>query len=210
MQIVVFRVGRDDYALPAEHVREIVPYRAPRSLPATRPWELGVIALREEVVPVWALAVRLGLAAGPRGPATVLVLVDGGAPVAFVVDGVGGIHDVPDEALEPLPLFPDALGVVHLRGELVVVLDLDELLGRAQPEPEPVQTREREGRAGPAPQPERPPEPHAASAAHPVPVPPDILDGLPKYELQRRARQAAIPGRSSMSREELIDALRRR
>jgi purine-binding chemotaxis protein CheW len=207
MQIVVFRVGRDDYALPLEHVREIVPYRAPRSLPVTRPWELGVISLREQVVPVWELAVRLGLPAGPPGPATVLVLVDEGGPVALVVDGVGGIHEVGDDTFEPLPLFPDALGVVHLHDELVVVLDLDKLLGRVEPPAvdAPVVSE-------PAAQARRAPEARieARTDPRPRPVEPDILDGLPKHELQRRAREAAVAGRSSMSRQELIEALRAR
>jgi purine-binding chemotaxis protein CheW len=200
MQIVVFHVGRDDYALPVKHVREIVPYRAPRSLPVTRPWELGVISLRDQVVPVWELAVRLGLPASPPGPATVLVVVDGGEPVAFAVDGVGGIHDVADDAFAPMPLFPDALGAVQLRDRLVVVLELDKLRGRRQPEAGP--------RAGsePEPSPQRP----SVSGPYASPVMPDILEGLPKHELQRRARAAEIAGRSSMSREQLIAALRGR
>jgi purine-binding chemotaxis protein CheW len=212
MQIVVFRVGRDDYALPVEQVREIVPYRAPRALPVTRPWELGVISLRDHVVPVWDLALRLGLQVSPPGAATVLVLVDGREPVAFVVDGIGGIHDVADDAFEPLPLFPDALGVVHLRGELVVLLDLGKLRGLRQPEAGHPARSESEPRPAPGPQPEPGSSPQRPSVAGPdaSPVPSDILEGLPKRELQRRARAAGIAGRSSMTREQLIAALRRR
>ncbi len=244
MQIVVFRLGPGEYALPVEHVREIVPYRAPRTLPATRPWELGVVSLRQHVVPVWDLATRLGLPASEPGAATVFVVAEGDEPgvdepIALVVDAVGGIHQVPGEAFEPLPLFPDALGVAHLGGELVVVLDLDKLVGRTQPEPvqqpaPPISQPIPQPRA-PSLVPEPPAEPNvpcvdstrggerpgtapAESAPapvrrpelHAVPTPPDILDGLPKHELQRRARQAGVAGRSSMDREELIAALRRR
>lgn len=195
MQIVVFRVGLGDYALPVEHVREIVPYRAPRSLPAGAPWELGVVSLREQVVPVWELATRLGLPpAKEPGPGTVLVLADGADPVALIVDGVGGIHDLPDGSFEPLALFPEALGVARLGEELVVVLDHDKLLGRER------------GETKVAP-PARVPPPQVLPQADP---PADILDGLTKRELERRARDAGIPGRSSMDREQLIAALRTR
>lgn len=194
MQIVVFRIGLGDYALPVEHVREIVPYRQPRSLPAGRPWELGVISLREQVVPVWELATRLGLPAKEPGPETVLVLADGGEPVALIVDAVGGIHELAGGTFEALALFPEALGVAHVGDNLVVVLDLDRLLGRETAEPE---------RAS-LPVPPAPAEPERVVAPAP-----DILDGLPKHELQRRARDAGISGRSSMSREQLIAALRR-
>jgi purine-binding chemotaxis protein CheW len=199
MQIVVFRVGLGDYALPVEHVREIVPYRRPRSLPAGAPWELGVISLREQVVPVWQLATRLGLPpAKELGPDTVLVLADGADPVALIVDGVGGIHDLPDGSFEPLALFPEALGIAHLGEELVVVLDPDKLLGRAQ--------GETAAAAAPAPPPPAPPPRAPAPDAPPA----DILDGLPKRELERRARDAGIPGRSAMDRAQLIAALRTR
>jgi purine-binding chemotaxis protein CheW len=193
MQIVVFQVGLGDYALPVEHVREIVPYRAPRSLPGGKPWELGVISLREQVVPVWELATRLGLPAREPGPGTVLVVADGEEPVALIVDGVGGIHDLREDAFESLALFPEALGVAHLGEGLVVVLDPAKLLARAA-QAAPAAVAQAPPPAGPPP----------ADAA------PDILDGLTKRELDRRARAAGIPGRSSMSRAQLIDALRGR
>jgi purine-binding chemotaxis protein CheW len=195
MQIVVFQVGLGAYALPVEHVSEIVPYRAPRSLPAGAPWELGVISLREQVVPVWELATRLGLPAREPGPGTVLVLADGDDPVALIVDGVGGIHDLADGAFESLALFPEAFGVAHLDDELVVVLDADRLLGRTPPV---------------APVAPAAPAPTQGAAAPPDSPPPDLLDGLTKRELERRARVAVIPGRSSMDRAELIAALRDR
>jgi hypothetical protein len=124
------------------------------------------------------------------GPGTVLVVADGDEPVALIVDGVGGIHDVPPGAFEALALFPEALGVAHLGDELVVVLDPDKLLGR--------------------PQPRRQVESAPPAESLPVVAPPDILDGLTKRELERRASQAGIPGRSSMNRAQLIAALRDR
>jgi purine-binding chemotaxis protein CheW len=167
MQVVVFSVAGAPYALPVGAVREVLPYQQPRALPAADPWDIGVVSVRGSVVRVWDLATRLGLAAGSAGG---FVVVDAEVPVALVVDRVVGVQDVADD-LQPVPYFPDALGIAA-GAELVVVLDAERLVGGA-----------------PA-------------------VDGDDLAGLSKRELDRRAREAGIAGRSRMSREELVAALR--
>jgi purine-binding chemotaxis protein CheW len=129
MKLLVFRLGGDDYALPVASVREIVEARPPRAIPAQEPWQLGVVSVRGQIVPVWDLAARLGLVASPDRPAGLLVLLDASPPVAVVVDEVVGIRDLPDEALSPLPLMPEARGIGTLGDGLVVVLEPDSVLG---------------------------------------------------------------------------------
>ena len=47
MQLVVFTLGRDRYALPVERVREVIRHRVPAA---------GVINLRDRLVPVHDIA----------------------------------------------------------------------------------------------------------------------------------------------------------
>jgi chemotaxis signal transduction protein len=154
VQVLVFHVGGDPYALPVERVREVVPYGAPRRLPASDPWQRGVVAVREELLRVWDLALRLGV----RGTDdTALVVLDGAEPVALAVGAVLGIRDV-----------PAGREIVETQDGLVVVLDADRILG----------------------------------------APARDLAVLSKRELQQLAREAGIKGRSTMTREQLLDALR--
>ena len=153
--MLVFRVGGDPYALPVERVREVVAYRAPRRLPAAAPWERGVVAVREELLRVWDLALCLGVRGADDD--TALVVVDGVEPVAVAVGEVLGIRDV-----------PDGREIVETGDGLVVVLDADRLLG----------------------------------------TPARDLSALSKRELQQLAREAGVKGRSTMTREQLLDALR--
>jgi purine-binding chemotaxis protein CheW len=169
MQIVVFQVAGASYALPVDAVREVLPYQPPRSLPATDPWDLGVVSVRGSIVRVWDLAARLGLA--PGGTNGGLVVIQAEVPIALVVERVVGVQEVAAE-LQPVAYFADALGIAPGK-DLVVVLDASRLAGGAPDEG-------------------------------------DGLEGLSKRELDRRAREADIPGRSRMKREQLIAALRAR
>jgi purine-binding chemotaxis protein CheW len=152
MQVVVFRLGGDAYALDVARVREIVAYRAPRSLPASEPWHAGVVPLRDEIVPVWELSLRLGVEPRPQEEGRVLVVVDAAEPVALVVDAVVGIRELARDSLDPLPRWPEAAGIAEVDGMLVVVLDADRLLGSAPDERvadefEALSTRELQRRA---------------------------------------------------------------
>jgi chemotaxis signal transduction protein len=108
MKVVVFRLGRDAYAVDVERV--------------------------------WDTATRLGLTRD--GEPTALVVVDGAARVALVVDDVLGVRELADDSLRPLPRWSEALGVAAAGDELVVVLDADRLLGRAADDLEALPKRE--------------------------------------------------------------------
>jgi hypothetical protein len=120
MQVVVFTLAGQGYALPVEAVREVVPYRRPRVLPKVEPWELGLVSLRGELVHVWDLAARLGLdAAAPEGP---LVVAAAEPPVAFAVEEIVGVRELSGERFS------------ELDGELVEVLDAARLFATAEPD----------------------------------------------------------------------------
>jgi purine-binding chemotaxis protein CheW len=128
MKVVVFLLGGEQFALDVERVREIVSYVPPRRLPTVEAWHLGVVAVREEILPVWDTAVRLGLPQtdAPRA----LLVVDGAVPLALVVEDVVGIRELPADSLRSLPQWSEARGVAVAGEELVVVLDADRLLGQ--------------------------------------------------------------------------------
>ena len=62
-QIVVFRLGEEEYAFGVADVHEIIGPAAPRPVSSPDPWVRGIISLRGRIVPVLDLATRLGVAA---------------------------------------------------------------------------------------------------------------------------------------------------
>ena len=64
-QVVVFNLGDEEYALPIHHVREVIRYTRPRRVSGD-PRVLGVISLRDRLVPVVDVARGLGLEVTPN------------------------------------------------------------------------------------------------------------------------------------------------
>jgi purine-binding chemotaxis protein CheW len=114
-QVVVFRLGKEEFGVPIESVQEIV--RLPEEMtkvPKAASAVEGVINLRGAVLPVIDLRRRLGLAAVERSDRQrIVVLVIDHVRTGFIVDSVAEVLKVPKATIEPAP---------HLSGEQHQVL----------------------------------------------------------------------------------------
>jgi purine-binding chemotaxis protein CheW len=106
ISLLSFRLGEQEYALPLDRVREIVPL--PDHIPALpRPETavLGVITLRDRLLPLVSLRALLGMAAngghGSRGKVVVVSL--GNGAVGVVVDATREILRVDPDIIDPAP-----------------------------------------------------------------------------------------------------------
>ncbi|PZQ60818.1 MAG: chemotaxis protein CheW [Sphingomonas taxi] len=136
LQVVVFGLGDEEFALPVAAVREILDHRPAFRVPDAPAWLLGLTDVRGTSVPMVDLRVRLGLAAADVTLATRILVVDlpraGGEPLALglVVDRVLDVSAFPAGAVEPSPDVGTRWRSEHLRGILrrgggfVVLLDL--------------------------------------------------------------------------------------
>ncbi|MEA2156495.1 MAG: purine-binding chemotaxis protein CheW [Solirubrobacteraceae bacterium] len=124
MQLVVFSLGEEEYALPITHVQEIIRYTEPRGVASRTPWVKGVISLRGKIVPVYDLALRLGLEVS--SVASKIVIVESGDHMAGVI--VGDVEEVLTLTSADLDEVP-AAGVACIQAiakvgdRLVVLLD---------------------------------------------------------------------------------------
>lgn len=127
LQLVVFHVGSERYAVPTVHVREIIRYAEPRSIASPDPSVRGIISLRGHTVEVVDVAQRLGLPGqDAEGTMAKIVILDApGSSGGIVVDDVDEVIAVPAAAIEAAPDSSDAAagGIVRLGEELVVMLD---------------------------------------------------------------------------------------
>jgi purine-binding chemotaxis protein CheW len=124
MQLVVFSLGEEEYALPITHVQEIIRYTEPRGVASQTPWVKGVISLRGKIVPVYDLASRLGL--GCSGVASRIVMVESGEQMAGVI--VGDVEEVLTLTSDDLDEVPAAgaaciQAIAKVGDRLVVLLD---------------------------------------------------------------------------------------
>ena len=124
MQLVVFSLGEEEYALPITHVQEIIRYTEPRGVASQTPWVKGVISLRGKIVPVYDLALRLGLTVDAN--ASKIVMVESGDDMAGVI--VGDVEEVltlTHEDLDEVPAAGAACipAIAKVGDRLVVLLD---------------------------------------------------------------------------------------
>lgn len=116
LRLITFTVGPETFVLDIMAVRQIVPYTGSTTLPTAPAFIEGIIVLRNEVIPIIDLRVRLypnmqEHAAEPL----VLITHSNAGIIGLKVDSVRRIVNVSSDALLPAP--PIVRGI---RGELLI------------------------------------------------------------------------------------------
>lgn len=104
-QVVVFRLGSEEFGVPIAAVQEIV--RVPETLtrvPRAPAFVEGVINLRGAVLPVMDQRRRLGLADADRNDRQrIMVYLLNGIRMGFIVDAVSEVLKIPRHLIEASP-----------------------------------------------------------------------------------------------------------
>ncbi|MCW2997605.1 MAG: chemotaxis protein CheW [Solirubrobacterales bacterium] len=99
-QLVVFSLGKEEYALPISYVHEIIRWTEPRAVASEDPSVCGVISLRGKILPVFDLATRLGLPSARSDRAKIVIVERDGSMAGVVVDDVEEVLTVGEEQLD--------------------------------------------------------------------------------------------------------------
>jgi purine-binding chemotaxis protein CheW len=137
LQLVIFRLGAEEFGVPITSVQEIV--RVPEVLtrvPRTPDSVEGVINLRGAVLPVIDQRRRLGLPQIARNEGQrIMVYLLAGRRTGFIVDSVAQVLRVPLTQIVPAPALSEAQGrliarVAKIDGDrrLVLLIEPDHLL----------------------------------------------------------------------------------
>lgn len=127
LETVLCTVGTETFALPVEHLREIVPLPAITPLPACPPWVLGIAHIRGTLLSVLDLA-QICRAKGESQPEHVVVVQSPRGPLGLAVGKVLSSQLV---TLSQLTLPDDRTERRASHGitpELAVLLDIKALL----------------------------------------------------------------------------------
>ncbi len=137
-QVVIFRLGAEEFGVPIMSVQEIV--RVPESLtrvPKTPAFVEGVINLRGTVLPVIDQRKRLGLPSIERNDGQrIMVYHFGGLRTGFIVDSVAEVLRIPRALIEPAPELSEEQRLLITRvakvddgRRLVMLIEAQQLLG---------------------------------------------------------------------------------
>ena len=143
-QVLTFMIGDATYGVDIPCVQEIRGWSPVTRLPQAPPDVLGVLNLRGTIVPVLDLRLRFGSTNVQYTPITVIVVVSvlsakGQRDFGMVVDGVSDVIDNTAEDVKPAPELGTTAGgscvrgLVAVAGRMVVLLDINLLIGREFP-----------------------------------------------------------------------------
>jgi len=135
IQVVVFRVGGQDFAFNIFQVQRILRYERPAPLPKAPPFLEGVLNVQGAVVPVIDLRKRFELPRAEAGEETrTMILEVDGAGVGAVVDAVvevlrvGAVHVTPPPPVVRGLAAEYIQGIISLAGRTVILLQTARLL----------------------------------------------------------------------------------
>jgi purine-binding chemotaxis protein CheW len=134
-QMVVFKIGKESFALDILRAKEVVIKRGVTPIPEAAESIEGLLNLRGNLVPVVDLRKRLRAAPCNRESEERIIVVEiEGAATGFIVDDASELIRVSENEIEAVPDLLTDLGVTYLKGVInkggreIAVVDVDEIL----------------------------------------------------------------------------------
>lgn len=139
-QFLTFELGNETYGVEILQVQEIRGWTPVIKIPQAPPQVLGVLNLRGSIVPVVDMRMCVALERTEYTKVTVVIVLSvntcaGRRQVGVVVDGVSDVVDVDAANVKPSPDLGTTFSTSHIRGlvsiagRMVMLLDIDRLIG---------------------------------------------------------------------------------
>jgi len=135
LQLVSFSVGEELFAVDILSVQEINRMLELTKVPQSPEGIEGIINLRGRIIPVLDLRIHFHLTASELDEQSRIIVVEVlGNTIGFIVDSVHEVLRIDRSIVEPTPQMTTSIdasyvaGVAKLDGELLILLDLDQLL----------------------------------------------------------------------------------
>jgi purine-binding chemotaxis protein CheW len=129
-QFVIFRLGKEEYAIDISQVREIIQYKNATKIPDTPQYMDGIINLRGIIIPIIELTKKFHLIPQDRGEGRAIIIEVAGRKIGIVVDEVTAVIRLSEAAIEPAPgmmMNKYVRGIGKSDGRLLILLALDQL-----------------------------------------------------------------------------------
>lgn len=140
-QIVSFRLAQEEYGIEITKVQEIILMGEITRVPQTPHFIKGLINLRNTVIPIVDLRLRFGLEEQVSTDETrIMVMNVVGKTIGIIVDAVSEVLRITNEQIAPPPSTVAGLGrdyltgLVKLEKRLLILLDIDKILGENEAE----------------------------------------------------------------------------
>ncbi len=133
-QYCTFQLGNLDFGVEVLNVQEVMLQPKITAVPLAPQVVRGLMNLRGQIVPSIDLRERLGLPTNNDSLPMCVVLTSDDGPVSLLVDQIGDVVEIGEEAFEPTPATVQGetqkivAGVYKLVNRLLLVLDVERAL----------------------------------------------------------------------------------
>ena len=134
-QLVVFRVGTEEFAVDIMLTKEVVLMREITPVPETEAYVEGVMNLRGSLVPVLDFRKRLrAVSTTAHLDHRIIIANLDGRIAGLIVDGASDVIRVSEDMIEPVPHLISEVGagyvegVVNVKGRFITLIDLRKAL----------------------------------------------------------------------------------
>ncbi len=133
-QLVIFRLGKEEYGAFISQVREIIQYQETTKFPNAPAFLDGIINLRGRVIPIIHLAKQLQ-SGELTGEKLIVVIEIDGQMLGVVVNEVTEVAAIEAGAVEEAPMAltsgnESVVGIVKYEGRLIIIVDMSKLLNK--------------------------------------------------------------------------------
>ncbi|MBU5614428.1 chemotaxis protein CheW [Geomonas azotofigens] len=135
VELLCFRVASEEYAISIMDIKEIIKPREVTEVPRVPSFVRGILSLRGNIIPVFDMKTRLGLADGAVSERERIVVVKRqGGYAGVLVDEVVQVVRIAEGGIEPPPVVLEGidrefvLGIGRVSGRMLILLDMEKVL----------------------------------------------------------------------------------
>lgn len=139
LQLVVFKLEKEEYGIDIMQVQEISPYQQPTKVPNSPSFVEGIVNLRGDITPVVSLKKKFNLAETEVTELTRLIIINNGSRrTGFVVDDASEVVSISEKNIEEAPPMIVGSDRKYIQGvgkidqRILIILNLHELLTEAE------------------------------------------------------------------------------
>jgi purine-binding chemotaxis protein CheW len=133
---LTFSLGEEKFAIPVDHVQEVVEFGQVTKVPNAPEYMLGIINLRGRVLPLLDTKLKLGLTATARTQRSRIMVLDiqtqedKSIQIGAVVDIAREVIEITDTDIQEAPEFENLktsapiTGIVNNHGDITMIMDI--------------------------------------------------------------------------------------
>lgn len=131
MQVVVFTIGDEKFAVETSKVQGINGLIKITKVPKAKPYIKGLINLRGSILTVLDINLILGMNTGEENKNNVIVLQMNEEEVAITVDSVEEVMNIDEEVVTKIhedKEKPFIKGIINLKDTIITMIEIEKLL----------------------------------------------------------------------------------